>query len=80
VGCGQALGKVTVRNADDGPGIPDDRKGDVFGKGEKGIGSPGTGIGLYLLERLLDEFGGDVWFEDNEPTEAVGCVELPAVD
>jgi len=80
VGCGQALGNVTVRNADDGPRIPDDRKGNVFGKGDNGIGSPGTGIGLYLLETLLDEFGGDVWIEDNEPTGAVGCVELPTMD
>jgi len=62
---------VTVSVADNGPGIPDVQKETVFGKGEQGLESPGTGIGLYLVQNLVDEFGGEVWIEDNVPTGAV---------
>ena len=70
-------GVVRIRIADNGPGVPDDQKEQIFGKGEKGMESPGTGIGLYLVNILTEQFGGDVWVEDNEPTGAVFVVELP---
>lgn len=58
---------VTVRVVDDGPGIPDDRKTELFGKGEMGIDSDGSGIGLYLVDRLVTQFGGRVYVEDRDP-------------
>jgi PAS domain S-box-containing protein len=67
---------VVVRVADNGPGIPDARKREVFGRGEKGLESPGSGLGLYLVDNLVDTYGGSVWIEDDEPTGAVFCVEL----
>jgi signal transduction histidine kinase len=76
VSCTERAETVRVRIADNGPGIPDDRKEAVFGKGEKGIESPGSGIGLYLVATLTEGFGGDVWIEDNEPKGAVFVVEL----
>jgi PAS domain S-box-containing protein len=69
-------GRVVVHVADDGPGIPDDRKEEIFGKGEKGLDSPGTGMGLYLVRTLADWYGGRVWVDDNEPTGAIFNVEL----
>ncbi|WP_311172399.1 PAS domain S-box protein [Halobellus ordinarius] len=66
--------------ADNGPGIPDRQKEGVFGKGEKGLESSGTGIGLYLVETLVEAYGGDVWVEDNDPRGAVFFVELPKVE
>jgi len=70
---------ATVAVADNGPGIPDDRKESVFGEGEKGLDSPGTGLGLYLVQTLVDRYDGDVWIEDNDPTGSVFYVELPRV-
>jgi len=67
---------VTVRVADNGPGVPDRQKDDIFGKGEKGLESAGTGIGLYLVQTLVDDVGGEVWVEDNDPDGAVFAVEL----
>jgi len=61
---------VTVSVADNGPGVPDDRKRAVFGKDEKGLDSTGTGIGLYLVHSLVESYGGDVWIEDNDPKGA----------
>ena len=79
---------VTIRVADDGPGIPDRQKQELFGKGQKGLDSAGTGIGLYLVETLVDSYGGAVWIEDRAdqtgtPADASGAVfvvELPVVD
>lgn len=67
---------VQIRVADTGPGVPDERKAEIFGKGEKGIDSPGSGIGLYLVQTLTTQYGGSVWVEDNDPG-AVFVVELP---
>jgi len=68
---------VTIR--DDGPGVPDDQKAEIFGKGEYGLASDGTGIGLYLVNTLVDGFGGDVRVEDrrNGSDGARFVVELP---
>jgi PAS domain S-box-containing protein len=68
--------RVLVRVADDGPGIDPDRRETVFGKGEKGLESEGTGLGLYLVYTLVDGYGGSVWIEDNEPRGSVFNVRL----
>ncbi|WP_144921118.1 histidine kinase N-terminal 7TM domain-containing protein [Halorubrum salsamenti] len=77
VTCEEDPEKVRCRIADNGPGIPDNQKEQIFGKGEKGLDSPGSGIGLYLVYLLTDQFGGDVWIEDNNPNGSVFVVELP---
>jgi len=69
-----------VRIADNGPGVPDAQKEEVFGKGERGLESEGTGIGLYLVQSLVEHYGGDVWIEDNDPRGAVFVVRLPVAD
>lgn len=70
--------RITVR--DNGPGIPDEFKEQYFGPGEQDDGSIGQGLGLYLVETLVDRYGGDVWVTDNEPRGAVFTVELPAAE
>jgi len=71
---------VVVRIADNGPGVPDARKPVIFGRGEKGLGSPGSGLGLYLVDNLVETYGGAVRIEDNDPEGAVFCVELRRAD
>ena len=68
---------VEIRVADNGPGIPDAARDDIFGKGEKGLDSPGAGIGLYLVQSLVDSYDGSVWIEDNDPEGTVFVVQLP---
>ena len=70
-------GVVEVRVADNGPGVPDAQSEEIFGRGEKGLESSGAGIGLYLVQSLVDTYGGDVFVEDNDPEGAVFVVELP---
>jgi sensor histidine kinase regulating citrate/malate metabolism len=71
---------VVVRIADNGPGVPDERKDAIFGKGNAGLESEGSGIGLYLVRTLVEGYGGDVWVEDDDPEGAVFNVGLPKAD
>ncbi|KAB1194361.1 PAS domain-containing sensor histidine kinase [Haloferax sp. MBLA0076] len=71
---------VCVDFADDGPGIPDDRKPDVFEKDTKGLESPGTGTGLYLVETIVSNFSGTVSIADNDPRGTSFSVELPLAE
>jgi signal transduction histidine kinase len=70
---------VLVRVSDNGPGIADEQKEEVFGRGEKGLESQGTGLGLYLVDTVVQNYGGDVWVEDNEPTGATFVVRFRLV-
>lgn len=71
---------VTVRVADNGPGISDRRKERIFANGERGEASSGMGIGLSLVDRLVEQYNGEIWVEDNDPEGSVFCVELVRVD
>jgi PAS domain S-box-containing protein len=82
---------ATFRIVDNGPGIPDARKSDIFEKGEKALESSGTGLGLYLVQTLVDRYEGDIWVEDASgdsqaddqsggSTGAVFCVQLPTAE
>jgi PAS domain S-box-containing protein len=62
---------IVVRIADNGPGIPADIADRLFDKAHKGLESRGTGIGLYLVTKLLDRYGGDIRVASNEPRD--GC-------
>ncbi|MFP8957308.1 PAS domain S-box protein [Natrialbaceae archaeon A-CW3] len=72
--------RVTVRVADNGPGIPDVEKDEIFSRDTKGFDSEGTGIGLYLVEKLVTSYEGVVSIEDNDPTGTVFIVALPTAE
>ena len=67
---------VVVHVADNGPGIPEDRRDEIFGRGERGLQSPGSGIGLYLVDTLVDIYDGDIEITDNEPEGSVFTLTL----
>jgi len=80
VSAAAAADTVTVQVADNGPGVPDDQKAEIFGKGETGLDSAGTGLGLYLVETLVSTYDGSVSVTDNDPEGAVFVVELPRAE
>ena len=55
---------VSVAIADNGPGVPDSQKDEIFGRGEMGLESSGSGIGLYLVDTLVEMYDGSVVLED----------------
>jgi signal transduction histidine kinase len=56
---------VEVVVADNGSGIPEDLRAECFELGRQGPGSDGDGLGLYLVSRLADVYGGDVTLAEN---------------
>jgi len=69
---------ATVRVADDGPGVPDDKKSTVFRRGNRGLKEAdiGSGFGLFFVDTLIEGYDGSVTVEDNEPRGAVFVVRL----
>ena len=72
--------RVAVHIADDGPGIPDEKKELAFESGQTLVGSTGTGFGLPLVDTLLEQYGGNIYLSDNEPRGCVFTVILPLTD
>lgn len=68
---------------DDGPGIPDELKGKLFNRFQRGATKAhGKGLGLYLVRKLVEGYHGRVYVEDRVKGDyKKGCrfiVELPA--
>lgn len=70
-------GIVKVIIADNGPGVPAAQRETIFGKGEQGAESSGSGIGLYLTHTIVSQYGGAVSVQDSHLGGAAFVVELP---
>ncbi|WP_128693773.1 PAS domain-containing sensor histidine kinase [Methanoculleus taiwanensis] len=58
-------GEVLVSVEDTGPGVPDEVKGKLFTRFERGMGrGSGQGLGLFIVRTLVERYGGRVWIED----------------
>lgn len=67
---------------DQGSGIPDIEKTKIFKKfyrvgNENARKTKGTGLGLYLTERIIHSFNGSISVRDNEPQGSIFEVSLP---
>lgn len=59
---------VTIE--DNGPGIPDTLKQNLFNRLRRGdTKSYGRGLGLYLVKTLVEGYDGRVWVEDRVPED-----------
>ena len=67
---------VTVRVADNGPGIPEYQRERLFSAPESGM-EASTSVGLYLVGRLVEQYGGDVSVENRAEGGAAFHVTLP---
>ena len=68
--------------ADLGPGIPDSEKQLVFGKfyrmgGENTPKTKGTGLGLWLSQRIVADHGGELFILDNQPKGSIFVMDFP---
>jgi signal transduction histidine kinase len=59
-------GTVRIRMADDGKGVPEEIRDEIFEMGQKGPDSDGTGFGLGLARTLIESYGGTVEVKDSE--------------
>lgn len=73
-GTGQPL-PLQIEIIDDGPGLPDDLKGDVFDPFVSGREN-GTGLGLALVSKIISDHGGLITV-DSVPGRTVFKLSLP---
>jgi signal transduction histidine kinase len=76
-------GRVLLSVTDDGPGIPDEMRVQVFERfarldSERSRHDGGSGLGLAIVTELVESYGGRVWVESALPHGARFVVELPA--
>ena len=74
---------VLIAVEDDGPGIPEDLRDEVFepfrqAPGSAAEHSPGVGIGLSLVKRFAELHGGKAWVQEREGGGSSFRVYLPA--
>lgn len=70
MGVAEADGAVAITVADDGPGIPADRRGDAlrrFGRLDAARTESGAGLGLSLVAAVAHLHGGTLELGDNAP-------------
>jgi len=65
-----------IRFSDYGISIPADLKYKIFEEGFSYGKAGHTGIGLYIVQKTVDDYGGEVFVEDNKPQGAVFVVRL----
>lgn len=69
---------VEIRLANDGQNIPDDVKKKLFVEGGK-FGKTGhTGMGLFIVKKTIERYGGTVQVIDNKPKGVVFVLTIPA--
>ncbi|WP_052959148.1 PAS domain S-box protein [Methanoculleus sediminis] len=59
--------EVLVTVEDTGRGVPDEDKEAIFHRYEQRKRGVGEGLGLYLVQILVERYGGRVWAEDRVP-------------
>jgi len=68
---------VTVRIADDAPGIPQDELTGITTDEEPTQLAHGTGSGPWLVRSVVDDYGGDLSYESPATGGGILTVELP---
>jgi PAS domain S-box-containing protein len=65
--------------ADDGKGIAPEVKRDIFRPGIKRRGSPGSGLGLYLVKKMVENYGGRIAVSNHNGNGTVFTLYLERV-
>jgi len=70
--------RMRIDVADDGPGIPTDRRARIFEPFFSTKGQRGTGLGLAVARKLVHKHGGEIDLVEENRTGATFRVTLPA--
>jgi two-component system sensor histidine kinase KdpD len=72
-------GSVEVAVQDHGPGVPDDKREQVFDKFVRLDNQPGgSGLGLAICRGIVQAHGGRIWVEANPDQGSTFAFSLPA--
>ncbi len=70
---------VRVRVRDTGPGIPEPQRARIFERHwqARETASQGSGLGLYIVQGIIDAHGGRIWLEGGREPGAAFVFSLP---
>lgn len=73
---------LVISVSDTGIGIPDKQKDKIFTKlfrtdNAKISEAEGNGLGLYIIKSIIDQSGGQIWFDSTENTGSTFYVSFP---
>ena len=74
---------ILIKVADTGYGIPKNQQNQIFTKlfradNVRDKDTNGTGLGLYIVKSIVENFGGKIWFESEENKGTTFYVTLPS--
>jgi len=72
----QQDGHCKIRIADYGKGISDTIKNRVFEEQFSAGMKAGSGLGLFIVRKTIERYGGTIYIEDNHPSGAVITIQL----
>ncbi len=79
-----ALNRVRISIKDTGEGLPPEKLAQLFQPfnrlGQESNGVEGTGIGLVLSKKLIEQMGGNIGVESTVGSGSVFWIELPVAD
>ncbi|QDS93317.1 Sensor protein ZraS [Roseimaritima multifibrata] len=66
-----------IEVADNGPGIPVEQRANIFSPFESGKGARGTGLGLPVCKKIIEEHKGELEIEDVASGGTLFRIQLP---
>lgn len=70
-------GIVTIRVSDNGPGVSEDKRSEIFGLYTRRSNDSGTGLGLTIAKTFIDAHHQTIWVESEPGSGARFCFTLP---
>lgn len=73
-------GVIRVKVMDEGYGVPEDQRAQLFARFAPGARAPGsgTGLGLYIVRLIAEKLGGTASYAPREPRGSVFTLSLPS--
>jgi two-component system sensor kinase len=67
-----------IRISDDGNGIDEEIKHHIFDEGFSCGSGSHSGLGLYIVKKIVERYGGNIIVENNIPRGTTFVLELPS--
>ncbi len=72
---------IQIKVSDEGPGIADEEKRKIFQKfyrsgNENTRKAKGTGLGLYLTKKIIEQHNGDIFVMNNTPSGSIFVIQF----